>query len=121
MDRTRLALEEMSREDPERAARLVLQTLPAAAARLDGVSYDLVVHGLGTWRMGANGANGSSADGDVDFELVTDAGGLAAMAAGASPVGLMLRRKLRIKGSRRRALRLRELAKGADPTIPEAL
>jgi ribonucleoside-diphosphate reductase beta chain len=112
MDRTQVALEQMAREDPELAARLVVQTLPGAP--VDGVTYDVTVDGLGTHRMGANG------NGDADFELVTDAEGLAKLAAGASPVGLVLRRKLRVRGKRRRALKLRELA-STQPSIPDAL
>ena len=50
--RTRTALDRMSREDPELAARLVLQTLPAAASRIDGpLAYDLELRGLGAWRV----------------------------------------------------------------------
>ena len=86
MDRTRIALEEMGREQPELAARLVLQTMPAA--RVDGLSYDVTVDGLGTHRVGDG--NGHA----PDFELVTDAAGLVAVASGASPIGLMLRRRL---------------------------
>jgi ribonucleoside-diphosphate reductase beta chain len=112
MDRTRIALEQMAREEPELAARLVLQTLPGV--QVDGVTYDVVVDGLGTHRMGPS-QNGA------DFELHTDPAGLAAMAVGASPVGLMLRRKLRIRGSRRSALKLRALGQGPDPSIPDAL
>jgi ribonucleoside-diphosphate reductase beta chain len=114
MDRTQVALEQMAREDPELAARLVVQILPGAP--VDGVSYDVTVDGLGTRRMGANGGS----NGDADFELVTDAEGLAKLAAGASPVGLVLRRKLRVRGKRRRALKLRELA-STQPSIPAAL
>ncbi|MEA2451095.1 MAG: ribonucleoside-diphosphate reductase beta chain [Thermoleophilaceae bacterium] len=111
MDRTRVALEEMAREQPELAARLVLQTLPAV--RLDGLSYDVALDGMGTWHMG----NGGS----PDFRIETDAEGLVAMAGGASPVGLMLRRKLRIRGSRRKAMRLRALSDGPEPTIADAV
>jgi ribonucleoside-diphosphate reductase beta chain len=113
MDRTRIALEEMGRDDPELAARLVLQTMPAASARLDGVSYDVVVEGMGRHHMGNGGG--------PDFELVTDPAGLVAMASGASPVGLMLRRRLRVRGSRRKALKLRALADGPDPTVADAV
>jgi ribonucleoside-diphosphate reductase beta chain len=131
MDRTRIALEQMAREDPQLAARLVIQTLPAAAARVDGpLRYDLSVGELGSWRVevGENGAgarverlrNGGAGKG-VDFSLATDAEGLAAMAAGASPAGLMLRRRLRVRGSRRSALKLRAMGQGPDPSIAEAL
>jgi ribonucleoside-diphosphate reductase beta chain len=111
MDRTRVALEEMAREQPELAARIVLQTLPAA--QLDGLSYDVVLDGMGSWHVGNGGGS--------DFQLETDAEGLVAMASGASPVGLMLRRKLRVRGSRRKAMRLRALADGPEPTIADAV
>ncbi|HEX8052450.1 MAG TPA: ribonucleotide-diphosphate reductase subunit beta [Thermoleophilaceae bacterium] len=146
MDRTREALKEMAREDPELAARLVVQTLPAAVAKIPPpLAYDLEVEELGTWRVvvedggatvsSANGdsANGGSENGDsanghspngdreLDFRLTTDARGLALMAAGESPARLMLGGKVRIRGKRRRALKLRALAEGDDPSIAEAI
>ena len=135
MDRTREALRGMAREDPELAARLVLQTLPAAVAKIPPpLAYDLTVDGLGTWRVtvddsGAKVApgNGAAANGDgasaggLDFRLMTDAEGLAQMAAGVSPMRLMLSGKLRIRGKRRRAMKLRAMADGEDPTIGDAV
>jgi ribonucleoside-diphosphate reductase beta chain len=124
MDRTQVALEEMAEQDPQLAARLVIQTLPAAAKRLDGIRYDLTVDELGTWRVGSTGVErleDGAAGEDVDFHLLTDAAGLAAMAAGASPVALMLRRRMRIRGNPLRARKLRAMAEGPDPTIPDAL
>src|SRR4051794_17040622 len=112
MDRTRIALEQMAREDPELAARLVLQTLPGA--QVDGLSYDVVVEGLGRHHIG----NG---DESAEFELHTDPQGLAALAGGASPLGLMMRRRLRVTGNRRRALKLRELGDGDAPSIADAI
>jgi ribonucleoside-diphosphate reductase beta chain len=126
MDRTQVALEEMAREDPQLAARLVIQTLPAAAARLDDdVRYDLSVLELGTWRVARAGVHryddgGPPGDG-VDFHMLTDARGLAAMATGASPMSLLLQRKLKIRGKRRKLLKLRALAEGPDPTIADAI
>jgi ribonucleoside-diphosphate reductase beta chain len=119
-DRTRIALEEMSREDPELAARLVIQTLPAAAKKLDGVSYEMNVRELGTWHVSGDGVT-NGPNGRADFQMDLSAGALAALAAGTSPIGLMLRGQLRIKGKRRRALKLRALADGDDPSIAEAL
>src|SRR4051812_35268410 len=124
MDRTREALSVMAREDPELAARLFVQMLPAVAQRVDGaLSYDLAIDGLGRWRVAdsrverlADGANGA-----VDFTIETSPAGAAALAAGASPLKLMLRRKLKLTGKRRRALKLRALANGDDPTIADAL
>jgi ribonucleoside-diphosphate reductase beta chain len=125
MDRTRAALEEMAREDPQLAARLVIQTLPAAAARLDDdVSYDLSVLELGTWRVRRDGVtrqeNGAKKDG-ADFHMLTDARGLAAMATGASPMSLIVQRKLRVRGKRHKMLKLRALAEGPDPTVAEGI
>jgi ribonucleoside-diphosphate reductase beta chain len=120
----------MARDDPELAARLVLQTLPAAAARLRGpISYDLDVGELGTWRVsaGADGTSverrpdGSERDPSVDFTMTTDAGGLALLAAGRSPLRLMLGGRVRIRGKRRRAMRLRAMSNGPDPSLGDAI
>lgn len=125
--RTRAALKQMAREDPELAARLVLQTLPAAAAQVQGpLAYGLTVDEVGAYRVAvADGAaavvalpDGAASDGEVEFELETDARGLAEMAAGASPVWLMATRRLRVRGKRHRALRLRAMG-AAEPTIAD--
>ncbi|MEA2404164.1 MAG: ribonucleoside-diphosphate reductase beta chain [Thermoleophilaceae bacterium] len=129
--RTRTALDRMSREDPELAARLVLQTLPAAASRIDGpLAYDLELRGLGAWRVSvpAGGhsarverlAEGAPPDG-VAFALVTDAGGLARIAAGANPLRMMLGGGLKVRGSKMRARKLSAMSEGPEPTIAEAL
>src|SRR2546423_2095584 len=131
MDRTRTALRQMTREDRELAARLVLQSLPAAAARISPpLAYDLIVGELGTWRVGVTDAGAtverrdpSSDNGaptDVDFRLETDPAGLAAMAAGASPLRLMLGGRVRIHGKRRRALKLRAMSAGDDVSLADA-
>ena len=126
-DRNREALREMARRDPELAARLVLQTLPAAAARIPGkLSYALEVEGLGSYRVAV--AHGSAsvtpldgADGQVDFRLATDARTLAQLAAGAGPLGLMLRGRLKLKGKRLRARKLRAMSNGEPPTMAEVV
>src|SRR3954467_13600365 len=95
-DRTKVALQEMAREDPELAARLVLQSLPAVARRIRGpLTYDLSVEGLGSYRVtvdGNGGADlakvGADSNGRADFLLQTDPEGLARMAAGTSPLRL---------------------------------
>jgi ribonucleoside-diphosphate reductase beta chain len=115
----------MAREDPELAARLVLQTLPAAVAKLPPpIAYDLEVDGLGTWHVAVD-ESGSRVEpgpnGTVDFKLTTDAEGLALMAAGGSPLRLMLGGKVRIRGKRRRAMKLRAMANGGDPSIGDAV
>src|SRR3954454_14530287 len=130
MDRTAQALEAMRRDEPELAARLFVQMLPAAAQRLEGpLSYDLAIDGLGTWRVDVDGNGGGAsverllegAPGEVDFTVASDAAGIAALAARESPLKLMLRGRVRIRGKRRRALKLRALGEGPDPTIAEAL
>jgi ribonucleoside-diphosphate reductase beta chain len=118
----------MAREDPELAARLVLQTLPAAASRIPApLRYQLAVDEIGTWLVTVehDGARvepvGAEANGDLDFTLSTDAAGLAALAAGASPMRMLIGGRMRIRGKRRRAMKLRAMSSGADPTLAEAL
>ena len=49
---TAMAMRRMADADPELAARLVLQSLPAAAAGLPaGLSYRLELEDLGAWRV----------------------------------------------------------------------
>jgi ribonucleoside-diphosphate reductase beta chain len=114
----------MARNDPDLAARLVLMSLPVTAQRIQGdLTYDLTVEGWGTYRVSKR--NGSATvdekpergdvdrpDAGVDFMMVMDARTLAHMAAGASPARLMLDGRLRIRGKRRRALKLRAMADG---------
>jgi ribonucleoside-diphosphate reductase beta chain len=111
VDRTRVALERMAREEPRLAARLVLMTMPAAVQRLeDPVSYELVVRDLGAWRVsGGRMEPLNGQPGEVDFRMATDPEGLAALVAGASPLKLMLTGRVRIRGSRRQAAKLRAL------------
>jgi ribonucleoside-diphosphate reductase beta chain len=114
--RRRDALRRIAAEDPDLAARLVLMTLPAAAARIPGtLAYVLELDGLGTYRVsvsdGRARVDSGARDGDdLDFRLTTDAPTLVELATGASPVGLMLSGRLRIRGKRRRALRLRAMS-----------
>jgi ribonucleoside-diphosphate reductase beta chain len=99
--RHRAALRRIATDDPELAARLILMTLPATGRY---VSYALEVEGLGEHRVG---------DGEPEFRLGTDARTLAKLATGSSgPLGLMLRGKLRIRGKRRKAMKLRRLSSG---------
>ncbi|MBV9213518.1 MAG: SCP2 sterol-binding domain-containing protein, partial [Actinobacteria bacterium] len=130
MDRTNTALRQMAREEPELAARLVLQALPAAAARIPPpLDYELTVTGVGAWRIAVHdgGARVEPAtreqDGGrdgLDFRLETDAAGLAEMAAGTSPLRLMVAGRVRLRGKRRRALKLRAMANGEDVSIADA-
>jgi ribonucleoside-diphosphate reductase beta chain len=127
-DRTSEALREMARRDPELAARLVLQTLPAAAARIPGqLSYALDVEGLGSYRVAVADGRATvtpldgDADGQVDFRLATDPATLAELAAGAGPLGLMLRGRLRVQGKRLRARKLRAMSNGDPPTVADVV
>jgi ribonucleoside-diphosphate reductase beta chain len=127
MDRTQQALEQMAAADPQLAARLFVQMLPAVAQRLTGpLAYDLEIEGVGTWHVAVDGNGGGArvakgSNGEADFKVVSDAAGIAALAARQSPLRLMASGKLRITGKRRRALKLRALGSGPEPTIAEAL
>jgi ribonucleoside-diphosphate reductase beta chain len=110
------ALRRMADDEPELAARMVVQSLPAAAAPLPaGLCWRLEVEGVGAWSVTGNGNGGAASvveangAGDEDFAIETDARGLARLAAGRSPLGLMLRRRLKLRGRRRKALALRAM------------
>ncbi|MEA2423238.1 MAG: sterol transfer family, partial [Thermoleophilaceae bacterium] len=124
---TALAMDRMAAEDPELAARLFVQMLPAMVQRLSGpLAYDLEIAGLGTWHVAVDGNGGGArvqkgSNGHVDFTIASDAAGIAALAARESPLRLMASGKLQIKGKRRLALKLRALAGGPEPTIAAAL
>ena len=118
-DRRRAALRRIASDDPELAARLILMTLPAAAARIPGtLSYVLDLDGVGSYRVsvsdGRARVDAGSRDGDEpDFHLTTDPRTLVELVTGtAGPLGLMLSGRLRIRGKRRRALRLRAMSSG---------
>jgi ribonucleoside-diphosphate reductase beta chain len=125
-DRQRQALERVADHDPELAARLLLMTLPAAAAAIPAtLAYELDVDGVGAYRVSV--ADGRArvdpaSDGQpTDFSISTDARSLVDLALGRQgPLGLALRRRLRIKGSRRRALLLRRMSNG-QPGAAEVL
>ena len=114
--RTQEVLRRMAESEPELAARLVVMTLPAAAAWLEGpLAYDLAVEELGTWRVGVEngGVTVAPPDGSpVDFRLATDAQGLAELAAGSSPLKLLLGGRVRIRGSRIKARKLGAMSDG---------
>ena len=116
-DAQRAALRRIARQDPELAARLVLMTLPAAASAIrDTLAYRLSVEELGDYRVavadgGARVDPAGEDDEPVDFRLSTDARTLVDMALGeGKPLGLMLRGRLRIRGKRRKALKLRAMS-----------
>jgi ribonucleoside-diphosphate reductase beta chain len=118
-DRQRAALHRMAKDDPELAARLLLMTLPGAATRIGGtMSYVLDVQELGAHRVSISGGRArvdqiEGDDEDADFRLQTDARTLVDLATGRrGPLGLMMRGKVRIRGKRRKALRLRKMSAG---------
>jgi ribonucleoside-diphosphate reductase beta chain len=117
-DRQRAALRRMAASDPDLAARLILMTLPGAASRVNGaMSYVLDVEELGSHRVSVSEgrARVDEADGseDVDFTLQTDARTLADLVTGKhGPLGLMMRGRLRIRGKRRKAMKLRRMSSG---------
>jgi ribonucleoside-diphosphate reductase beta chain len=119
-DRQRSALNRMAKEDPELAARLILMTLPGAAAKVGGtMSYVLDIDELGPHRVSISGGGArvdrldSADDEDVDFRLQADARTLTDLATGThGPLSLMMRGKLRIRGKRRKAMKLRKLSSG---------
>ena len=124
MSRAQEAFRQMAQSDPDLAAKLVLMSLPVTAQRIHGeLTYDLTVEGWGTYRVSKQNGSATVAeqperadvdrpDPGVDFTMAMDARTLAQMAAGANPARLMLEGKLRIRGKRRRALKLRAMAEG---------
>jgi ribonucleoside-diphosphate reductase beta chain len=119
------ALRRMGEADPKLAAQVILHSLPAAAADLpSGLSYRLEISELGAYRVAANGGpakvsevpegSGGDLNGDA-FAISTDASTLARIAGGRSPIGPLLRGKLKVRGKRRKALALRKLSQDAGP------
>ena len=117
-DRQRAALHRIAAEDPELAARLVLMTLPAAASQISGtLAFQLEIDQLGSYRVSVSGGRArvdeERTGDDTDFRLQTDARTLIDLVTGtAGPLGLMMRGRLRIRGKRRRALKLRQMSSG---------
>ena len=119
-DRQRAALDRMAKEEPELAARLILMTLPGAASKIAGtMSYVLDIQDLGAHRVSISGGRArvdrveSADDEDIDFRLQADSRTLTDLVTGAhGPLGLMMRGRLRIRGKRRKALKLRKMASG---------
>jgi ribonucleoside-diphosphate reductase beta chain len=116
MDRTEQALVNMAREDPELAARLVIQTLPAAAAKVPGkLTYGLFVNSVGDYTVTIDSGRATVSEGvngSTEFNLSTDTAGLAALAAGTSPMRLIVSGRVRIRGNRLRARKLRAMSNG---------
>src|SRR5919204_1421941 len=117
----RRALRRMAESDPELAARLIVQSLPAAAADLPkNLSYRVELEGLGAWTVSSLGGRarvaevlaGADLNGEA-FAISTDAETLARVASGSNPVGPLARGRLKLRGRRRKALALRRLAADA--------
>ncbi len=117
------ALRRMAESDPVLAARLVVHSLPAAAATLPaGLSYRLELDGLGAWTVRPNGdraevseaAPGGELNGEA-FAISTDAATLAEVASGRSPLFALARGRIKLRGRRRKALALRHLSTDAGP------
>jgi ribonucleoside-diphosphate reductase beta chain len=117
-DRQRAALHRIAADDPKLAARLVLMTLPGAAARISGtLVYQLDVEELGSYLVSVSGGRArvdeARTTDDSDFRLQTDARTLIELVTGtAGPLGLMMRGRLRIRGKRRQAMKLRQMSSG---------
>ena len=117
------AMRRMAEAEPELAARMMLQSMPLAAATLpEGLSYRLELSDLGAWRIAPNGGQaevsevtpGGELNGDA-FAIQTDARTLALVAAGANPLPAMFGGRLKLRGKRRKALALRRLNQDAGP------
>jgi ribonucleoside-diphosphate reductase beta chain len=113
----------MAESDPELAARLIVQSLPAAAATLPaGLSYRLELDGIGAWTVSSLGGRakvaevlaGADLNGEA-FAISTDAATLARVASGRNPLGALATRRLRLRGRRRKAMALRRLSADAGP------
>jgi ribonucleoside-diphosphate reductase beta chain len=110
----------MASEDPELAARLLVQVLPAAAADLKGpLRYGLSIDGFGTFHVEVNGGPAQvrpaaeSAGQPLDFVIEADAKTLAELGAGGGLLPALASRRLRVKGNRRKAMALRKLSPDA--------
>jgi SCP-2 sterol transfer family len=126
----------MVAKEPELAAELLVQALPAAAKPIKGrLSYLLVISDLATYAVTiedgqavvTNVVDEGGGLEDVDFRLITDARTFAGLAIGESQTMAVLRRRVRIKGKRWRALKLRKFERtvslrdvqgaGVDPEL----
>ena len=117
------ALRRMAESEPELGARLIVHSLPAAAATLPaGLSYRLELDGLGAWTVKPLGDRaevtetpaGADLNGEA-FSISTDPATLAMVASGRSPIGAIARGRIKLRGRRRKALALRRLSPDAGP------
>src|SRR5688500_10372341 len=117
VDRTQQALAQMAQQEPELAARLIIQALPAAAAKVQGpLTYSLTVADMGEYTVSVDGAGHAQVTPGLteraDFRLSTNAAGLAEMGAGVNPLKLIVSGRVRIRGHRLKARRLRAMSDG---------
>jgi ribonucleoside-diphosphate reductase beta chain len=125
-DRQRAALHRIAADDPELAARVILMTLPAAAAHISGtLAFLLEIDELGSRRVAVSGGRArvdeARTQDETDFRLQTNAATFVELVTGtAGPLGLMMRGRLRVRGKRRRALKLRQMS-SADISLAEVV
>ncbi len=113
----------MAESEPDLAARLIVHSLPAAAASLPpGLRYRLELEGLGAWTVNPLGDRAEvmevAGNGDLNgeaFSISTDPATLAQVASGRSPIGALARGRIKLRGRRRKALALRRLSPDAGP------
>ena len=123
-ERQRTTLRRVAADDPELAARLILMTLPAAAARIPGtLAFDLELDGLGAWRVSVSDGRARvdpvAGQAETDFRLAADPRSFVELVTGdAHPLGQLLRGGCAWRASRRRALRLRAMSE-AEPDLGE--
>lgn len=108
------ALRRLAAEDPETAGRILVGMLPAQGLVSQRVSYDLVLSDRGTvavdvhdGRTTVRPLEGPRRSSDVDVRISTDHAGLARLLLRRRG----LRRRARVKGSRRKLRELRRLAR----------
>jgi ribonucleoside-diphosphate reductase beta chain len=125
------AIRRAAEADPLLAARAVLMTMPAAAARVQGtLAWEIHVKGLerrrvtvsdGRARVEPAEHRGPDAP-EPDFRIETDPEALVDMATGSlGGLRMAFGRRVRVKGRRRRAMRLRAMAEGPEPTMADVV
>ena len=107
----------MAREDPELAAKLVLQTLPAAAAKVPGkLTYGLVVEGLGEYTVVIDSGRAARARGPQRRDGLQPLDQRARASRSSPPARarsrLIVSGQVRIRGNRLRARKLRAMSNG---------
>src|SRR3954452_15042818 len=114
------SLAPMVTREPELAAKLLVQALPAAAGPIKGrLDYRIVISDVASYEVAIEDGEATVTEIDddaplenVDFELRTDARTFAGLAIGEGPIKAILSRRLRLRGKSWRALKLRKLETG---------